>query len=186
MKGRDILGLTLVPTNYCAPFLLPPANDVCEGYVFTRVCHSVHGGGFNLQAHTNGGGSWGVWPGGSPGPHPGGSPGPHGGGGGFAPACCIPACTEADTPLPSRRLLLQAVPILLECILVLFYIYVLVKFVTSQTKANTLDVLIYFCYQSPIVVIIFLNCIFQHQYIIFNFSNIFSQPCTCLTDWNMF
>ena len=23
---------------------LPPANVVCEGYVFTRVCHSVHGG----------------------------------------------------------------------------------------------------------------------------------------------
>ena len=25
--------------------LLPPANEVCEGYVFSRVCHSVHGGG---------------------------------------------------------------------------------------------------------------------------------------------
>ena len=24
---------------------LPPANEVCEGCVFTRVCHSVHGGG---------------------------------------------------------------------------------------------------------------------------------------------
>ena len=24
---------------------LPPANEVCEGYVFTRVCHSVHRGG---------------------------------------------------------------------------------------------------------------------------------------------
>ena len=24
---------------------LPPANVVCEGYVFTPVCHSVHGGG---------------------------------------------------------------------------------------------------------------------------------------------
>ena len=24
--------------------LLPPANEVYEGYVFTRVCHSVHGG----------------------------------------------------------------------------------------------------------------------------------------------
>ena len=24
---------------------LPPANEVCEGYVFTRVCHSVHGAG---------------------------------------------------------------------------------------------------------------------------------------------
>ena len=25
--------------------LLRPANEVCEGYVFTPVCHSVHGGG---------------------------------------------------------------------------------------------------------------------------------------------
>ena len=25
--------------------LLPPANEVCAGYVFTRVCHSVHRGG---------------------------------------------------------------------------------------------------------------------------------------------
>ena len=24
---------------------LPPTNEVCEGYVFTRVCHSVHRGG---------------------------------------------------------------------------------------------------------------------------------------------
>ena len=24
--------------------LLPPANEVCEGYVFTRACHSAHGG----------------------------------------------------------------------------------------------------------------------------------------------
>ena len=29
---------------YVYPFL-PPANEVCEGYVFTPVCHSVHGGG---------------------------------------------------------------------------------------------------------------------------------------------
>ena len=33
--------------------LLPPANEVCEGYVFTRVCLSTGGEG-------------------SPGPHPGG------------------------------------------------------------------------------------------------------------------
>ena len=26
-------------------FLLPPANEVCEGYVFTCVCHSIHRGG---------------------------------------------------------------------------------------------------------------------------------------------
>ena len=25
--------------------LYRPQNKVCEGYVFTRVCHSVHGGG---------------------------------------------------------------------------------------------------------------------------------------------
>ena len=55
--------------------LLPPANEVCEGYGFTRVCHSVdrEGGGIpecltggipaclaglqgGLQAHTQGGG----------------------------------------------------------------------------------------------------------------------------------
>ena len=37
-------------------FLLPHANEVCEGYVFTRVCHSVHRG--------EGGACWswaGVW-----------------------------------------------------------------------------------------------------------------------------
>ena len=31
---------------------LPPANEVCEGYVFTPVCHSVHrGGGVHGQVH---------------------------------------------------------------------------------------------------------------------------------------
>ena len=25
--------------------IITAANEVCEGYVFTRVCHSVHGGG---------------------------------------------------------------------------------------------------------------------------------------------
>ena len=34
---------------------LPPANEVCEGYVFTGVCHSVHRGG-----HVRGC-SWGGW-----------------------------------------------------------------------------------------------------------------------------
>ena len=24
---------------------LPPANKVCEGYIFMRICHSVHRGG---------------------------------------------------------------------------------------------------------------------------------------------
>ena len=68
--------------------LLPPANEVCEGYVFTRVCHSVHKGGGVVSQHAL---QWyhsmpcsrspgeggipaclaGLW-GGSPGPHPGG------------------------------------------------------------------------------------------------------------------
>ena len=30
------------PKSQCS---LPPANVVCEGYVFTPVCHSVHGRG---------------------------------------------------------------------------------------------------------------------------------------------
>ena len=122
-------------SGYNSIRLLPPANEVCEGYAFTRVCHSVQGGGgveggipaclAGLQAHSQVGGcrvwpgggvgglkahtqgvGWGVWPRGR------GSPGPHWGGG------CIPACTEADTPI-SRWLLLRAVRILLECILVL-------------------------------------------------------------------
>ena len=77
---------------------LPPANEVCEGYVFTPVCHSVHrgeclgpgpggrlgglAGGGGVQAHTQGGGvqAQGWCPGQGPGE-------------------CIPACTEADTPL---------------------------------------------------------------------------------------
>ena len=54
-----------------------------------------------LQAHTQGEG-WGVWLGGLQ----------------VCTRGCIPACTEADTPSPSRRLLLRAVRILLICILV--------------------------------------------------------------------
>ena len=34
---------------------LPPANEVCEGYVFTPVCHSVHRAGCQGL-----GGGWGV------------------------------------------------------------------------------------------------------------------------------
>ena len=99
--------------------VLPPANEVCEGYVFTRVCLSTgRGGGIPAclagfqptptgevegSGQVGGGGSPGSHPrdklrglawGGSPGPHPGGSPGPHPGG-------CIPACTEADPPTDS-------------------------------------------------------------------------------------
>ena len=92
--------------------LLPPTNEVCEGYDFTPVCHSVHRGclgpgpggrlvglvGGCLYPDTRG--RLGVWWGGCPGTHlgegmsrprPRGSrPSPGGG--------CIPACTEADTP----------------------------------------------------------------------------------------
>ena len=65
--------------------LLPPANEVCEGYVFTRVCHSVHRGVSRPRPRVEVGA---VWLGGCPGPHPGG-PGGRG---------CIPACTETDIP----------------------------------------------------------------------------------------
>ena len=64
----------------------------------------LRGLGGGLQAHTQGG-SWGVWPGGSPGPHPGGGWGVWLGGGGVSmptPNGCIPASTEADTPLPQQ------------------------------------------------------------------------------------
>ena len=37
------MGHLLYENCTCMSFL-PPANEVCEGYVFTRVCHSVHEG----------------------------------------------------------------------------------------------------------------------------------------------
>ena len=40
---------------------LPPANEVCEGYVFTCVCHSVHRGDCLVPG-------WGAGPSGVPGP----------------------------------------------------------------------------------------------------------------------
>ena len=68
--------------------LLLPTNEVCEGYFFTPVCHSVHRGAgipaciAGLQALTQRVSSR-VWLGGSPGPclgslqaHTQGSPGP--------------------------------------------------------------------------------------------------------------
>ena len=93
-----------------AQILLPPANEVCQGYVFTRECHSVHGRGVvskralqissptprgevegsgwgDLQAHTQGevegscqGGSRPTPRGKVEGSHQGGSPVPHPGG----------------------------------------------------------------------------------------------------------
>ena len=98
--------------------LLPPANEVYEGCVFTRVCHSVHRGGVSrpisrgevlgsglggvVQAHTRGGDS---------GQHPGrrvSRPRPGG----------VSQHALRQTPPPSRWLLLRAVCTLLECILV--------------------------------------------------------------------
>ena len=35
----------LTPTSYWNAFLLPPATKLGQGYVFTDVCDSVHGGG---------------------------------------------------------------------------------------------------------------------------------------------
>ena len=37
-------------------YSLPPANEVCEGYVFTGVCHSVHRGG--VRGCSGGGRAW--------------------------------------------------------------------------------------------------------------------------------
>ena len=111
-----------------ATILLPPANEVCEGYVFTFCSQG------GLQAHTQRG-CWGVWwevsrptprgdvggsgdgvsrrtPRGRLGVWPGGSPGPTPRGrlGGLAEGVCRPtpwgvrgrgwisACTEADLP----------------------------------------------------------------------------------------
>ena len=81
--------------------LLPPANEVCEGYVFTRVCLSTGDGG--LQAHSQGefeGSGWGV------------SRTTSGGQG-------VSQHALRQTP-PQQTLLLRTVRILLECILVLF------------------------------------------------------------------
>ena len=49
---------------------LPTADEVCEGYVFTRVCHSVHRGGAWSREALDPGGAWsqgGVWSRGVPG-----------------------------------------------------------------------------------------------------------------------
>ena len=85
------------------------------------TCLSVHGGGGVVSQHALQQ-IWGGWylsmPCRFPGPHPRGG-GVEGSGRGGLQAhtqgVCIPDCTEADPP---RRLLLQAVRILLECILV--------------------------------------------------------------------
>ena len=102
--------------GFDASFYYRPQRS-CEGYVFTCVCDSIHGGGGVLSQHAlqvvsqyalQQGGicSWGVcsqggllWEGSAP------------GGGG----ACSRGCGD---PPESRRLLLRTVRILLECILV--------------------------------------------------------------------
>ena len=78
--------------------LLPPANEVCKGYVFTRICHSVHRGGLP-QCMLE-----------------------------YTPLADNPRANNppwADTPRPDtspspfRQLLLRTIRILLECILVM-------------------------------------------------------------------
>ena len=88
------------------------------------------------------GGGWGVWPGGVQaqawGVCPGGCPGPHPGWRVFRPRPgwgCFPACTEADTPAPSRRLLLRTIRIPLECILVLNMFYILSGWVAFHSSS---------------------------------------------------
>ena len=112
--------------------LLPPANEVYEGYVFTPVRQSFCSQGMSPGSHPGGG--WGVWPGGSPGQHPGGGwgvsrptpwgvPRPTPGGWVFQVQAwgeCVSQHALRHSPphTHSRQLLLRAVPILLECILV--------------------------------------------------------------------
>ena len=102
--------------------LLPPANEVCEGNAFTHVCLSTGRGCIlaclaGFQAHTQGG-AWGIWPGGLSRSTPMGVSRP------------TPGKVSRPTPRgvvypsmhwgrpPAWWLLLQAVCILLECILV--------------------------------------------------------------------
>ena len=125
---------------------LPPANEACEGYVFTRICHSVHRGR------------------GAPGPHPvgrlrglaGGSPGPHPRGRlrGLPQGVCRPTTgmgggLQAHTrrgrdvsqhalrQTPLSRRLLRAVRILLECILVICHDF---RLIPSFPVLFTLDI----------------------------------------------
>ena len=53
--------MPLISTDFC---FLPPANELCEGYVFTPVCQSFCSEGDCLGS----GGGWGVWRGGCLGP----------------------------------------------------------------------------------------------------------------------
>ena len=93
--------------QWCNLFSLPPANEVCEGYVFTPVCQSFCSQGGCLGSHLGGRfgglarrvsrptsrGRLGVWPGEGVQAHTREDQAQaHGGG--------IPACTETDTLHP--------------------------------------------------------------------------------------
>ena len=79
---------------------LPSAIEVCEGYVFTPVCHSVHRWG--VQAKAQGG----LLGGGCPGPGPVGGcpgPGPVGGCPGPGPGGCVLQHALRQTPPPPQQ-----------------------------------------------------------------------------------
>ena len=121
--------------NRNAERYLPPANEVCQGYVFTRVCNSVHrmgclgpGPGWRLGGLARGGcpgpyprgggGFGGVWSGGMQAHTWGeGCPGPGG---------CTPACTEADTP--PQQMATAAVRILRNT-----FLFLLIPFINNES-----------------------------------------------------
>ena len=80
-----------------------PANEVCEGCVFTSVCHSVHGGGGSVSVHA--------------GIHPTGQTPPGQTNPGQTPP--LVRHSRADSTPLRRYGNKRAVSILLECILVI-------------------------------------------------------------------
>ena len=96
--------LSNLPYTMPSRGFLPPAKKLGQGYIFTGVCDSVHGGGCLVWrgACSQGG----AWSGEVPGPGWG-VPAPGG--------CCSGGMLGGDPP---GRLLPRAVCILLECILV--------------------------------------------------------------------
>ena len=92
-----------------------PQTKLREGYIFTLVCDSVHGGGCldpdpegRLGGLAGEGGclgpegGWGFDWGGGVQAHTRGGPGPYWGGVQAQAGGCIPTCTEADTPPPQH------------------------------------------------------------------------------------
>ena len=124
-------------TQFSVDFNFYRPQRSCEGYVFTRVCDSVHRGGCYPSMHCRwypsmpcsrslggcllqvGGGACsqgGLLPGGA---CSWGMPAPTGWGAAcFGGGCLLPGGVCVWRPPQSRRLLLQMVCILLECILV--------------------------------------------------------------------